>query len=85
MLVVRTPGLYLPSATVCYEMARSFRQITVTLPLHSTGTCQRLNEGECVKLAQDYFECLHHRKEIARINTILKEAKRLDDIESGVM
>ena len=34
---------------------------------------------------QDYLECLHHRKEIARMNTILKEAKKLDDAASGVI
>lgn len=33
---------------------------------------------------QDYLECLHHRKEIARMNTILQEAKRQDDAASGV-
>ena len=33
---------------------------------------------------QDYLECLHHRKEIARMNTILQEAKRHDDAASGV-
>ena len=31
------------------------------------------------------MECLHHRKEIARVNTILAEAKRQDDISSGVL
>eukprot|EP00277_Geminigera_cryophila_P013904 CAMPEP_0179439108 /NCGR_PEP_ID=MMETSP0799-20121207/22752_1 /TAXON_ID=46947 /ORGANISM="Geminigera cryophila, Strain CCMP2564" /LENGTH=79 /DNA_ID=CAMNT_0021221217 /DNA_START=20 /DNA_END=259 /DNA_ORIENTATION=+ len=49
--------------------------------------------SECLKTAdtpmtcklahEDYLECLHHKKEIARINIILKEAKRHDDIASG--
>jgi hypothetical protein len=33
---------------------------------------------------QDYFECLHHKKEIARVNFILREAKKQDDLASGV-
>ncbi len=33
---------------------------------------------------QDYLECLHHRKEITRMNTILQEAKRQDDAAAGV-
>ena len=33
---------------------------------------------------QDYFECLHHKKEIARVNLILREAKKQDDLASGV-
>jgi len=33
---------------------------------------------------QDYFECLHHKKEIARVNFILREAKKKDDLASGV-
>ena len=33
--------------------------------------------SECVNLREDYFECLHHRKEIKRINTINEQRAKL--------
>lgn len=32
--------------------------------------------SECEKMKEDYFECLHHRKEYARMNAINKEKER---------
>ncbi|KAK9759839.1 hypothetical protein K7432_016723 [Basidiobolus ranarum] len=34
------------------------------------------NPSECILQQEDYFECLHHTKEIARANTIVAEARR---------
>jgi NADH dehydrogenase (ubiquinone) Fe-S protein 5 len=31
----------------------------------------------CADLREDYFECLHHRKEIGRLNRIGKELEKL--------
>ncbi|KAK9765932.1 hypothetical protein K7432_005342 [Basidiobolus ranarum] len=31
---------------------------------------------ECILQQEDYFECLHHTKEIARAKTIVEEARR---------
>jgi len=33
--------------------------------------------GDCRLLADDYFECLHHKKEYARYNEIAKREKEL--------
>ncbi|KAJ7515700.1 hypothetical protein O6H91_22G024200 [Diphasiastrum complanatum] len=32
--------------------------------------------AECALLRDDYFECLHHRKEFSRLNAINKERER---------
>lgn len=32
--------------------------------------------SECQLMREDYFECLHHRKEFTRMNTIALEKKR---------
>ncbi|GBG91400.1 hypothetical protein CBR_g52287 [Chara braunii] len=32
--------------------------------------------AQCLKLREDYFECLHHHKEFSRINAINKEKLR---------
>ena len=33
---------------------------------------------KCKALRDDYLECLHHRKEIARLNTVYREQKKAD-------
>eukprot|EP00960_Hanusia_phi_P043006 755815-Hanusia_phi.AAC.5 len=38
----------------------------------------------CVKLREDYFECLHHFKEIARLNAITVEARRQEKLAKEV-
>ena len=42
------------------------------------------DNSQVVNTVQDYLECLHHRKEIARMNTVLLEAKRQEDAAAGV-
>ena len=32
----------------------------------------------CKDLRDDYLECLHHRKEIARLNAVYREQKKAD-------
>ena len=32
---------------------------------------------ECFKLREDYFECLHHRKEIKRINAVNAQRSKM--------
>mmetsp|Transcript_8225 Transcript_8225/g.21200 ORF Transcript_8225/g.21200 Transcript_8225/m.21200 type:complete len:88 (-) Transcript_8225:394-657(-) len=32
--------------------------------------------SKCIDLREDYFECLHHRKEISRVNRIGKEIEK---------
>ena len=50
-------------------------------PHTTTATTQCAAEadapGACRLLADDYMECLHHRKEYARYNEILKREKEL--------
>ena len=33
--------------------------------------------SECANLREDYFECLHHRKEIGRANTVAEQRAKL--------
>jgi hypothetical protein len=33
---------------------------------------------KCKALRDDYLECLHHRKEIARLNAVYREQKKAD-------
>ncbi|KAL3679311.1 hypothetical protein R1sor_022267 [Riccia sorocarpa] len=39
--------------------------------------------GDCAALREDYFECLHHRKEYSRINRINKEKERRAALEKS--
>ncbi|GFH58849.1 hypothetical protein CTEN210_15325 [Chaetoceros tenuissimus] len=32
--------------------------------------------GACTAFREDYFECLHHKKEYARVRTILAQEKK---------
>ena len=34
------------------------------------------NPKDCVLLREDYLECLHHRKEISRLNTIRRQERK---------
>mmetsp|Transcript_8528 Transcript_8528/g.15767 ORF Transcript_8528/g.15767 Transcript_8528/m.15767 type:complete len:81 (-) Transcript_8528:81-323(-) len=36
--------------------------------------------SKCAELREDYFECLHHRKEIARYNQIGKELAKQEKL-----
>ena len=34
--------------------------------------------SECTNLREDYFECLHHKKEFSRLNAIATEKKAVE-------
>ena len=34
--------------------------------------------GACTKAKEDYFECLHHKKEFSRLNAIATEKKAVE-------
>uniref|UniRef100_F0W9R3 NADH dehydrogenase [ubiquinone] iron-sulfur protein 5 n=1 Tax=Albugo laibachii Nc14 TaxID=890382 RepID=F0W9R3_9STRA len=40
--------------------------------------CNKHSEylGQCALQAEDYMECLHHRKELTRMNAVVVEKKR---------
>lgn len=38
---------------------------------------------KCVDYMEDYFECLHHRKEIGRYNKIAAEYKKQQDAKKA--
>mmetsp|Transcript_18926 Transcript_18926/g.29582 ORF Transcript_18926/g.29582 Transcript_18926/m.29582 type:complete len:83 (+) Transcript_18926:26-274(+) len=52
----------------CYPFWVDFQSCMKTAPKADSCACER----------EDYFECLHRRKEITRINQIIKEYDRLE-------
>jgi len=52
-----------------------------TLRVHAKTTEER-KEG-CYKEREDYFECLHSKKEYARIKEVLQEKKRQEMEAAG--
>ncbi|GHP02462.1 hypothetical protein PPROV_000121900 [Pycnococcus provasolii] len=51
----------------CYKFWQDFSKCAVEADM----------PGDCRILADDYFECLHHKKEYARYNEIAKREKEL--------
>ena len=54
---------------------------TPSLNLFSTSTFLIRDTDDprkCKALRDDYLECLHHRKEIARLNAVYREQKKAD-------
>ena len=43
---------------------------------------QAVTPLDCTALRQDYFECLHHRKEYARLNAVQEQKDRSNAAQS---
>lgn len=54
----------------------------MVIPPHTQQCMSTADDpSECVKLREDYFECLHHRKEIKRLNTINEQRVKIHNEE----
>ena len=41
--------------------------------------------SECTNLREDYFECLHHRKEIRRSNSVMEQRAKVINEKAAVL
>jgi hypothetical protein len=70
--------------SVLDTLAQPFFNLDLSLPppqkKNSKKQCIRDTDDprKCKALRDDYLECLHHRKEIARLNAVYREQKKAE-------